>query len=240
MAENDRPLPSPPRTRFGRQIRGEEEGAGPLTADRLTQAAAEGRLEEVLQHEIPEGEHARSLAMMMLGMSGMLPPGMPGVPGMPEPSPPGASPGTSAGLPAPATGIAAAVPAASGAPAGTGVAVPPEVVAAMMQGDVAALAALLRAEHARRRGERPQEAEAQGVAPSTNVGAVAAQAGSASAGDGAPQSAVGATGGPQAGIDKALIDELIRVAAENQVTVDWLMLRAVKLYLEEHRRTGRL
>ena len=62
MVENDRPLPNPPRTRFGRQIRGEGEGAGPLTADRLTQAAAEGRLEEVLQHEIPEGEHARNLA----------------------------------------------------------------------------------------------------------------------------------------------------------------------------------
>jgi len=235
MTENDRPLPQPPRKRFGRPIPGEEQSAGPLTADRLAQAAAEGRLEEVLQHEIPEGEHARSLAMMMLGMSGMMPPGMPGmpgmpgVPGMPEQSLPGASPEASADLPEPATG---ASPGASGLPGAldeTAAAVPPAVLAAMMQGDVAGLASLLRAEHARRQGERPPE-----------VDAVAAQALSASAGHGAARSAVDAAGAPQAGIDKALVDELIRVAAENQVTVDWLMLRAVKLYLEEHRRTGRL
>ena len=226
MAENDRPLPTPPRTRFGRQIRGEEEGAGPLTADRLTQAAAEGRLEEVLQHEIPEGEHARSLAMMMLGMSGMMPPGMPG---LPEQSLPGASPEASADLPEPATGASPGASALPGALDETAAAVPPAVLAAMMQGDVAGLASLLRAEHARRQGERPPE-----------VDAVAAQPLSASAGDGAARSAVDAAGAPQAGIDKALVDELIRVAAENQVTVDWLVLRAVKLYVEEHRRTGRL
>ena len=31
MAENDRQLPTPPRTRFGRQIRGEGDSEGPVT-----------------------------------------------------------------------------------------------------------------------------------------------------------------------------------------------------------------
>jgi hypothetical protein len=207
MAENDRPLPNPPRTRFGRQIRGEEEGAGPTIADRLAQAAAEGRLEEVLQHEIPEGEHARNLAMMMLGMSGMLPPG----------------------LPDPGAGDKPVDPASQDARGGIG-ALPPEVLAATMQGDVAGLTALLRAEHERRRGEGPLAGSAPGDAPGSTP--------TAAAGVELPQLAP--TDPARAGIDKALVDEMIRVAAENQVTVDWLLLRAVKLYLEEHRRTGRL
>ena len=50
-----------------------------------------------------------------------------------------------------------------------------------------------------------------------------------------PQPAAG-----PAGIDTAIINELIRISADNDVTVDWLMLRAVKLYVEEYRKTGRL
>ena len=38
----------------------------------------------------------------------------------------------------------------------------------------------------------------------------------------------------------AIINELIRISADNDVTVDWLMLRAVKLFVEEYRKTGRL
>ena len=210
MAENDRPLPNPPRTRFGRQIRGEEEGAGPTTADRLTQAAAEGRLEEVLQHEIPEGEHARNLAMMMLGMSGMLPPG----------------------LPDPGAGDKPVDPASLGVRDGSGI-LPPEVLAATMQGDVAGLTALLRAEHERRRGEVPEAGDSPGDASGC--------APPAAAGVEPPQRALeGPADASRAGIDKALVDEMIRVAGENQVTVDWLVLRAVKMYLEEHRKTGRL
>jgi hypothetical protein len=227
MTESDRPLPQPPRKRFGRPSPGEEQIAGPLTADRLAQAAAEGRLEEVLQHEIPEGEHARSLAMMMLGMSGMMPPGMPGMPAMP-----GGVPGSPPGSQDPEVGASFAVPAALDALGGSGV-LPPEVLAATMQGDVAGLSALLRAEHERRRGEGP----GAGDAPA-NAAALAPPA--ASGGEAPRPSAAGDADAARAGIDKALLDELIRVAAENQVTVDWIVLRAVKLYLEEHRRTGRL
>ena len=82
MPESDRPLPTPPRSRFGRDS-GEEAGsASGMISDRMALAAAEGRLEEFLQHEIPEGDHARSLAMMMMGMSGMMPAELPA--GLPQ------------------------------------------------------------------------------------------------------------------------------------------------------------
>jgi hypothetical protein len=214
MTESDRPLPTPPRSRFGRQLRGEEENAGPLTADRLTQAAAEGRLEDFLQRELPEGEHARNLAMMMLGMSGVVPEGMP------QSAPP---------IP-PETATAARVAAdATAPPDATGSPVPPGVLAATMQGDVAGLVSLLRAEHERRGGEVSPTGEAPRSMPPL------------AGGEGLlPSGAAGPAPAGRAGIDQALVDELIRIAAENQVTVDWLLLRAVKLYLEEHRTTGRL
>jgi hypothetical protein len=41
-------------------------------------------------------------------------------------------------------------------------------------------------------------------------------------------------------IDKELIDSLIRIASENSVTMDWIMLRAIKLYVQEYQKTGRL
>jgi len=212
MPDNDRPLPTPPRSRFGRPLPGAEEPPAPLTADRMAQAAAEGRLDEFLQHEIPEGEHARRLAQMMMGMSGMMPPGVPGMPfGATQRSPETpAAPGTAETL------------------VGEESAVPPDVLAATMQGDVAGLVALLRAEHERRGGEASPRGEDPAAAPSTG-------------GEAVPSGAiVSQVEVPRPGIDQALVDELIRVAAENQVGVDWLLLRAVKLYLEEHRRTGRL
>lgn len=215
MGENDRPLPTPPRSRFGRQVPGGAGSEGPSTADRLTEAATTGRLEEFLQHELPEGEHARNLAMMMLGMSGMAVPGTPGA------------------MPDPAAGLAGAVPPGTTPlgpiPNGGASPLPQEVLAATMQGDVAGLMSLLREEHARRSTDGEAVGEGPGPAPGAPI--VPAEA----AARPAPEPA-----GAPAGIDKAFIDELIRVASENQVTVDWLLLRAVKLYLEEHRKTGRL
>jgi hypothetical protein len=41
-------------------------------------------------------------------------------------------------------------------------------------------------------------------------------------------------------IDKALIDALIQIATDNSVTLDWIMLRAIKLYVQEYQKTGRL
>ncbi len=41
-------------------------------------------------------------------------------------------------------------------------------------------------------------------------------------------------------IDRVLIDALIQIAADNSVTLDWIMLRAIKLYVQEYQKTGRL
>ena len=209
MSESDRPLPTPPRSRFGRDSREDAGPASGMISDRMALAAAEGRLEEFLQHEIPEGDHARNLAMMMMGMSGMMPMEIP------------------AELPQ-AVSTHSPPPPASDAQTAISPEVPPEVLAAIQQGDVANLMGILRAEHAKRAGlgapdeppQSPAAASAAGRRPSSGLGRAS-------------------VAGP-AGIDTAIIDELIRISADNDVTVDWLMLRAVKLYVEEYRKTGRL
>ena len=207
MTESDRPLPTPPRSRFGRDSREEAGPASGMISDRMTLAAAEGRLEEFLAHEIPAGDHARSLALMMMGMSGMMPTEVPA-------GPPQGVPAVSTQTP-----VAPASEAQTAAPE-----VPPEIFAAIQQGDVASLMGILRAEHEKRATPgAPTEQLQQAPAPPAAAG---------------PAAAPTATG--PAGIDAALIDELIRISTDNDVTVDWLMLRAVKLYVEEHRKTGRL
>ena len=200
MTENDRPLPTPPRARFGRDAREADGPEPPLTSDRMAQAVAEGRLEEFLQRELPESDHARSLALMMMSMSGMMPTD------------------AMAGAP-PAAQTSTPVRPSLEAPAAASPQIPPEVLAAVQEGDVAGLAALLRAAHEK----RSPPAAVEGEAPQPPSG---------------PPTIPAADGRP--GIDAAIIDELMRIGADNDVTVDWLVLRAVKLYVEEHRRTGRL
>jgi hypothetical protein len=203
VSTRDRPLPTPPRKRFGGAPE-ERDDAAPLTADRMAQAAAAGRLEEFLRQEIPAGDHARNLAMMMMGMSGMMPADLP--PAAPEPPPgPDREPADAQGGPAPQP--------------------PPQVVRAVGQGDVAQLASLLKAEHAKRNPAVPGGGDA--AAPGGLPDAAAPASGAAAAPG-------------RAGIDAAFVDELIRIAADADVTVDWLMLRAVRLYVEEYRRSGRL
>jgi len=216
MTEGDRPLPTPPRSRFGRESQEEVGPASGMISDRMALAAAEGRLEEFLQHEFPEGDHARSLAMMMMGMSGMMPTEAPSAPAQtvsPQSSAPPASDGQ-------------AVPSRE---------IPPEVLAAIQQGDVNKLMGILHDEHAKRSGLDTEEGGSphSPTSPSTSRPALSSDAPSA-----VPAAAPKAEG--RAGIDTAIIDELLRISADNDVTVDWLMLRAVKLYVEEYRKTGRL
>jgi hypothetical protein len=44
----------------------------------------------------------------------------------------------------------------------------------------------------------------------------------------------------QPAIDKDIIDALIRIASDNSVTLDWIILRAIRVYVEEYRKTGKL
>jgi hypothetical protein len=93
--------------------------------------------------------------------------------------------------------------------------VPEDVRKAIESGDVKGLKEILRREHLKR---------TPGAELGTSEGAAPLQ----------PQ----ATGMPT--IDKELIDALVEIAKDNSVTMDWMILRAIKLYVREYRKTGRL
>jgi len=195
MSKKERDLPKPKKTPFGRN-RHENEGQDDLLmADRMAMAAAEGRLNEYLEQEIPEGEYAKKLTEMMMGMTGILPQEGISVDAQQR----------SSFSEATKTGIVSEVGAAP--------AVPGDVAEAVKAGDVEGLKGLLAREKQRR---TPGPVEADDVQK---------------------------TDQPQASpsmIEKDMLDSIIKVAFDNKVSVDWLMARALKLYLEEYQRTGRL
>ncbi len=41
-------------------------------------------------------------------------------------------------------------------------------------------------------------------------------------------------------IEKDVVEDLLKIAADNDVSLDWLTLRALKLYVREYKKTGRL
>ena len=192
MSSHDRPLPKPPKTPFGTARPSSEQGPAGLLSDRMAEAAVQGKLDEFLRSELPDSEEARTLAKMMMGMSGMmLPEGMTEMKTLQQPS-------TGADDPA--------------------AAIPADVFKAVQGGDVKGLVDLLRKEHQKR-------------SPGGQT---------AVAGEAAPPEGTAAQPAGQPVIDKELIDALIRIAADNSVTLDWIILRAVKVYVEEHARTGKL
>jgi hypothetical protein len=77
-------------------------------------------------------------------------------------------------------------------------------------GDVAGLTELLKKEHARRSGSPVVDS-----APPQRESEPAAA-------------------------EQEVIDRLVAIAAENGLAVDWVVLRALKLYVEEYQKTGRL
>jgi len=91
--------------------------------------------------------------------------------------------------------------------------VPGDVKTAIQGGDVRGLMDLLRREHQKRRPDDDTK-PAEEASASQPVG--------------------------QPTIDKELIDALIQIATDNSVTLDWIMLRAIKLYVQEYQKTGRL
>lgn len=198
MSENEKPLPKPPKTPFGKKRMSEEEqeSQAPLMADQMAMAAATGNLDEFMQQNIPDNEHARKLAMMMMGMTGMMPPG--------------AFPGASAETMQPP--LAAAQPEQTGE-AASETEVPEDVRQAIMSGNMEELKGLLIREHQRRTGSTI-EAHATVEEPGFNT---------------APS-----------GIEKDVLDELIKIASANSVTLDWLIMRALKVFIQEYQKTGRL
>jgi hypothetical protein len=194
MSKKERDLPKPKKTPFGRK-RHENEGQDDLLmADRMAMAAAEGRLNEYLEQELPEGEYAKKLAEMMMGMTGVLP--QEGVSTGDKQTSPEAS------QTSPVSEEGAALP------------VPEDVTEAARAGDVETLKELLAREKQKR---TPGQSEAGGEGEKPDV----------------PQSSPST-------MEKEMLEALIKVAFENKVSVDWLMARALKLYLEEYQKTKRL
>lgn len=196
MSKKDRELPKPRKTPFGKN-RHENEGQDDLLmADKMALAAAEGRLNEYLEKEIPEGEYARKLTTMMMGMTGILP---------------------QEGISADAQQKSVSSEAAETTPVnegGVAPAVPEDVTEAVRSGDVEKLKELLARE---KQKLAPDSKEVSGEAFKD----------------------VQSQSDPSM-IDKDMLDSMIKVAFDNKVSVDWLMARALKLYLEEYKKTGRL
>ena len=71
MSKKDKPLPKPQSTPFRKKRAFEEDGNEPLMADQMAMAMSAGKLDEFMQKELPDNEHARKLAEMMMGMTGM-------------------------------------------------------------------------------------------------------------------------------------------------------------------------
>jgi hypothetical protein len=92
-------------------------------------------------------------------------------------------------------------------------AIPGDVRKAIQGGDVKGLMELLRREHQKRMTGTESDAEEKGAGP---------------------HSAVHPT------INRDVIDALIQIASENGVSPDWIVLRAIKVYVQEYQKTGRL
>ena len=198
MPKKEKPLPKPPSTPFGRKKAFEEnESKEPLMADKMAMAMSEGKLDEFLQKEMPDNEHARKLAEMMMGMTGMM--HMGGPPGMPAPKK--EDPPEKTASHKPEEQPSAARP-------------PEDVFNAVRAGDVSSLMGILKKEHRKRQGIADDE-----VAETKQKSSPSAD---------------------QAVIEKDIIEQMIKIASDNNLQLDWIFFRALKRYVEEYKKTGNL
>lgn len=166
-------------------------------ADQLAVAMAQGKFDEFLKREMPDNEHARKLAEMMMGMTGMMAPAIPPVPSENINAEP--SDKTDA-----ASDEQSNVP---GAP-------PEDVVKSVQSGDVSSLMELLAREYKKRTGNSVDTVQEEKIPD--------------------------ASSSDKPAIDKEIIDQLINISADNNLSLDWLFFRALKRYVEEYRKTGNL
>ena len=203
MDKRERALPRPPSpgNRFGEG----DGGQAPLMADQMAMAAAQGKIEQFMDEALPDNDHARKLAAMMMGMSGMMPPGHPAA----------ASVDTSEKKEQTEASGPELVPADPELPI-------EDIRKAVQDADVASLMALLKEEHCKRSGSAEDSAEESRVLEHSHHLKNPPLPGS-------PTS-----------IEKLLLDRVMAIAARNDVTPDWVITRALKLYVEDYEKTGRL
>lgn len=196
MSKKEKPLPRPPATPFKKK-RSFDQGdkKETLMADRMTMSMSEGKLDEFIKKELPDNEHARKLAEMMMGMTGMMHTGFSiksepgkGSENKSEPSQPAEGPS-----------VAAA---------------PDEVVEAVKGADVNGLMELLRREHQKRQGSEPGPAKKEKKDPPS------AQ--------------------PQPAVEKEIIEQMLKIAHDNNLSLDWIFFRALKKYVQGYQNTGNL
>lgn len=186
MPTKKRQLPEPPGGPFGRRRPFEERIEAPQTADRLTAALMEGRVEEFMDKEFGDVPHAKELAMMMLGATGMMP----------------SSVKTKAEKTASEKKPVGKGKKKSGEPPKA----PEKVMRAAEKGDLETLGNLLADELRKRSGsEGPKKKSPK-----------------------------------ETYFDKADIDIILEIAAKNNVSVDWVIARAIKLYARDYRTTERI
>jgi hypothetical protein len=90
---------------------------------------------------------------------------------------------------------------------------PEDVLKAMSTSDVKGLKDLLKREHTKRTPDPESAAEPEESRPPDNTLPLA---------------------------EKDAIDNLLKIASDNNLTPDWIILRALKIYTDEYNRTGRL
>lgn len=196
MSEKEKPLPRPPKTPFGKRRFDEWEESAPLIADRMAAAMAQGKLDEFMKDEMPDNDYARTLAAIMMGMTGMAPPG-----GMPS-----AGGKIEEGHSGKGEGVKPSEEVRSGQPS-------EDVINAARAGDVKGLMEILAREHKKRMPESGSDlAEEKEIQDSPGL----------------------------SDIERKTLDQILRIASENNVSVDWIVLRALKLYIQEYQKTGRL
>jgi hypothetical protein len=92
-----------------------------------------------------------------------------------------------------------------------------DVVRAAESGDVSGLMGLLRQEHQKRSGNSGQTDASEASCRKE-----------------------GADPSVKPTVEKEVIDGLLAIASENQLALDWIVLRALKVYVRTYRDTGRL
>lgn len=96
-----------------------------------------------------------------------------------------------------------------------GIQPPDDVVDAVRSGDVRSVMEALAREHAKRAGTPLEDTVQQ-------------------------ENSTQAAPADKPAIDKDVIDQLLGIASENGLSIDWLFFRALKRYVEEYRKTGNL
>ncbi len=196
MSEKEKPLPRPPKTPFGRRRFDQGEGNAPLMAERMAVAMAQGKLDDFMKEEMPDNDYARTLAAMMMGMTGMMVPG-----GMPSGGEKREEEHSGKGEVVRPSEEVRSGQSSEG------------VISAALAGDVKGLMEILATEHKKRMPEP----------------------GSDPAGEKEMQESPGLSG-----LERKTLDRIVGIASENNVSVDWIVMRALKLYIQEYQKTGRL